>query len=625
MVRVGGMAARNSKGRNLHNKRCKTGGKTGFHLIKQLRGMSVVLCATPWWLFVMLAWAQRACPKNCSCDEIVYCESHAFRDIPQNISGGSQGLSYRYSIQKLKSNQFAANQLIWLYLHNYISSVDEGCISGIRRLKELLSSNKYPSATTNISPVPNLRNLDLSYNKLQVLQSEQFKGLRKLLILHCRSNSLKTVPIRVFQDCRNLDFLDLGYNRLRSLSRNAFGLLKLTELHLANQFSKINFALPRLFNLRSIYLQDRIRSISQVTWTWSSLHNLDLSGDITGIEPGTFQCLPMQKLNLVNKLTNSQETINTWISLISITLSGICGMYAEHLPLFTWLKNFKGNKESTMICGPKHIQGEKVSDAVDTYNICAEIQVVVTERSYQAPNNSQRPVFIPKPYHFKLESNQPTSVMPSPSADIPTPGVEPEYEHVSFHKLIAGSVALFLSVAMILLVIYVSWKRYPASMKQLQQHTLMKRRRKKARESERQMNSPLQEYYVDYKPTNSETMDVSVNGSGPCTYTISGSRECEGLPGSGEILHKGFELSAPAFLHPSKVPHHMKTLPYYSYDQPVIGYCQAHKPLHVNKGYDTMSREQAETTNLELSRDHSFIATIARSAAPAIYIERIPN
>lgn len=69
----------------------------------------------------------------------------------------------------------------------------------------------------------------------------------------------------------------------------------------------------------------------------------------------------------------------------------------------------------------------------------------------------------------------------------------------------------------------------------------------------------------------------------------------------------------------------MKTLPYYGYDQPVIGYCQAHKPLHVNKGYDTISRDQAETTDLELSRDHSFIATIARSAAPAIYIERIPN
>uniref|UniRef100_K7EZ21 Leucine rich repeat transmembrane neuronal 4 n=1 Tax=Pelodiscus sinensis TaxID=13735 RepID=K7EZ21_PELSI len=516
----------------------------GFHLIKRLRGMSVGLVLLPMVLFLMLAGAQRACPKNCRCDgKIVYCESHAFRDIPQNISGGSQGLSLRYnSIQKLKSNQFAGlNQLIWLYLdHNYISSVDEDAFQGIRRLKELiLSSNKITHLhNKTFHPVPNLRNLDLSYNKLQVLQSEQFKGLRKLLILHLRSNSLKTVPIRVFQDCRNLDFLDLGYNRLRSLSRNAFaGLLKLTELHLEhNQFSKINFAhFPRLFNLRSIYLQwNRIRSINQgLTWTWSSLHNLDLSGnDITGIEPGTFKCLPnLQKLNLdSNKLTNiSQETVNAWISLISITLSGNMWECTRSIcPLVTWLKNFKGNKESTMICaGPKQIQGEKVTDAVETYNICAEIQVVVTERAYQPPKTPQRPLFIPKPTISKLESNQMTSVMPSPSPDLPTPGAEPEYEHVSFHKIIAGSVALFLSVAMILLVIYVSWKRYPASMKQLQQHSLMKRRRKKARESERQMNSPLQEYYVDYKPTNSETMDVSVNGSGPCTFTISGSRECE--------------------------------------------------------------------------------------------------
>ncbi|XP_036728233.1 leucine-rich repeat transmembrane neuronal protein 4 [Balaenoptera musculus] len=555
----------------------------GFHLITQLRGMRVVLVLLPTLLLVMLTGAQKACPKNCRCDgKIVYCESHAFTDIPENISGGSQGLSLRFnSIQKLKSNQFASlNQLIWLYLdHNYISSVDEDAFQGIRRLKELiLSSNKITYLhNKTFHPVPNLRSLDLSYNKLQTLQSEQFKGLRKLIILHLRSNSLKTVPIRVFQDCRNLDFLDLGYNRLRSLSRNAFaGLLKLKELHLEhNQFSKINFAhFPRLFNLRSIYLQwNRIRSISQgLTWTWSSLHNLDLSGnDIQGIEPGTFKCLPnLQKLNLdSNKLTNiSQETVNAWISLISITLSGNMWECSRSIcPLFYWLKNFKGNKESIMICaGPKHIQGEKVSDAVETYNICSEVQVVNTEKSQLVPQTPQKPLIIPKPTTSKSDPSQSTLETPSPSPGFQIPGTEQEYEHVSFHKIIAGSVALFLSVAMILLVIYVSWKRYPASMKQLQQHSLMKRRRKKTRESERQMNSPLQEYYVDYKPTNSETMDISVNGSGPCTYTISGSRECE-------ILH------------------HVKPLPYYSYDQPVIRYCQAHQPLHVNKGYEAVSPE----------------------------------
>lgn len=74
-----------------------------------------------------------------------------------------------------------------------------------------------------------------------------------------------------------------------------------------------------------------------------------------------------------------------------------------------------------------------------------------------------------------------------------------------------------------------------------------------------------------------------------------------------------------------QVPHHVKPLPYYSYDQPVIGYCQAHQPLHVNKGYEAVSLEQDETPGLELGRDHSFIATIARSAAPTIYLERLTN
>ncbi|KAJ7419423.1 leucine-rich repeat transmembrane neuronal protein 4-like protein [Willisornis vidua] len=95
-------------------------------------------------------------------------------------------------------------------------------------------------------------------------------------------------------------------------------------------------------------------------------------------------------------------------------------------------------------------------------------------------------------------------------------------------------------------------------------------------------------------------------------------------------------IAVPAMAQPStdpsllcsrslQVPHHMKTLPYYSYEQPVLGYCQAHKPLHVPKGLDSLAREPAEPCALELGREHGFIATIARSAAPAIYIERIPN
>lgn len=62
-----------------------------------------------------------------------------------------------------------------------------------------------------------------------------------------------------------------------------------------------------------------------------------------------------------------------------------------------------------------------------------------------------------------------------------------------------------------------------------------------------------------------------------------------------------------------------------SYEQPVIGYCQAHRPLRVSQGYEATSLEQDEAPGLDLGRDRSFIATIARSAAPAIYLERLTN
>ncbi|KAM6954449.1 LOW QUALITY PROTEIN: leucine-rich repeat transmembrane neuronal protein 4 [Aplochiton taeniatus] len=540
---------------------------------------------------------ERPCPPSCRCDgKIVYCESNAFRDVPNNVSVGTQGLSLRYnSLVELRARQFSGlGQLVWLYLdHNYVNAVDSQAFHGIRRLKELiLSSNKIPLLeNSTFHDVPNLRNLDLSYNKLQVLQPGQFQGLRKLLSLHLRSNSLKSVPMRVFQDCRNLEFLDIGYNRLRSLTRNAFaGLLKLIELHLEhNQFSKINFAhFPRLTNLRALYLQwNRIKSISPgLAWMWTSLQKLDLSGnELKEVDASTFQCLPnLQTLNLdSNKLSNlSQDTVDSWISLTTISLAGNvwhCGL--SLCPLVAWLRDFKGNKEATMICaGPKDTQGEKVTDVMGTLDVC---------KGTPPPRLSRPPPPLPprlsQPRLSLPHSNEtlpPTTpatveevvtwnatVVPSileVSPTIPLP--DPEY--ISFHKIIAGSVALLVSVAVILLVSYVSWKRYPSSLKQLQQRSLSKKRRKQVkRETERPLSSPLQEYYVDYKPTHSETMDVLVNGTGPYTYTISGSRECE-IPQ---------QLSALAMCRSEQQPL-------------VLDYFQARPGLQLNMG--TMGVEKVE-------------------------------
>ncbi|TNN70693.1 Leucine-rich repeat transmembrane neuronal protein 4 [Liparis tanakae] len=513
-------------------------------LLVVFRWLVFTVVVPAWLLAAPSSIRERPCPLSCRCDgKIIYCESNAFRDVPSNVSVGTQGLSLRYnSLMDLRSHQFAGlSQLVWLYLdHNYISDVDGEALHGIRRLKELiLSSNKITQIKNNtFHDVPNLRNLDLSYNKLKVLQPNQFVGLRKLLSLHLRSNSLKTVPMRVFLDCRNLEFLDMGYNRLRSLTRNAFaGLLKLIELHLEhNQFSKINFAhFPRLTNLRALYLQwNRIKLLTQgLPWMWTSLQKLDLSGnELDVLDPRTFQCLPnMQTLNLdSNKLSNvSQQTVEAWISLTTISLAGNLWYCNPNIcPLVAWLKAFKGNKESAMICaGPKEAQGEKVTDVVETYNICTVTPAPIPSTTLTL-TSAFEPELLPLPTQSVVEKksiwNSTASAAPSEAS--PTTPL-PDTEYVSFHKIIAGSMALLLSVTIILLVIYVAWKRYPSSIKQLHQRSVVKKRQKHARESERSLNSPLQEYYVDYKPSHSETMDMLVNGTGPYTYTISGSRECE--------------------------------------------------------------------------------------------------
>nr|XP_029493580.1 leucine-rich repeat transmembrane neuronal protein 4-like [Oncorhynchus nerka] len=519
---------------------------------------------------LLLSKGERMCPASCRCEgKIVYCESGIFQDIPENISTGCQGLSLRFNrLATLLPYQFAhLNQLIWLYLdHNSITAIDSLAFQGVRRLKELiLSSNKITLLHNKaFNAVPNLRNLDFSYNQLHSLQPGHFYGLRKLQNLHLRSNGLSSIPVRTFLECRSLEFLDLGYNHLRTLFRTTFlGLFKLKELHLEhNQFSRINlFIFPRLSNLQVLYLQwNRIRAVNQgLPWIWHTLQKLDLSGnDIQILDPAVFQCMPnLQILHLEsNKLSNmSQDVVSAWVSLTTISLVGNAWDCSPTIcPLVTWLKNFRGSKDIKIICSsPKSVQGDRVMDIVRNYTVCVNISVeeqttaMIMRQTTASVVDIKKPTtpppstttttqgisastvqrLTPQPVSPIVtekdtrESILMTSISPESSSFFP----ELEFEHMAFHKIIAGSVALFLSVSLILLVIYVSWKRYPNSMRQLQQHSVNRKHRKKARKQKLNLNSQLQEYYLTY--TNSQTMDALVNETRAYTCTISGSRECE--------------------------------------------------------------------------------------------------
>ncbi|XP_078145021.1 leucine rich repeat transmembrane neuronal 4 like 1 [Centroberyx gerrardi] len=526
---------------------------------------------------LLFSFGERTCPNSCRCEgKIVHCESAGFLDVPENISVGCQGLSMRYNdLHTLLPYQFAhLNQLLWIYLdHNQISALDSRAFQGVRRLKELiLSSNKITSLhNATFHGIPNLRSLDLSYNKLEVLQPGQFHGLRKLQNLHLRSNGLTNIPIRAFLECRSLEFLDLGYNRIKALTRTTFlGLQKLMELHLEhNQFSRINFFLfPRLANLRSLYLQwNRIRVVNQgLPWTWYTLQKLDLSGnEIQTLDPAVFHCLPnLQILNLEsNKLSNvSQEAVSAWISLTSISLAGNmwdCGMGI--CPLVAWLRNFRGSKDTTMICSsPKRLQGEKIMEATRNHGICEESDYFQTETSSPMPEliseatpdptfapTSGSPSLLPTTTLGPLPPSRPQPIPyptlpghvskdPRDSAPRTRPTLNsllitppPEMEHMTLHKVVVGSVALFFTMSLILTIIYVLWRRYPDAARLLQQRSMVgRKRRKKSPEPEQNLSSQLQEYYMSYNPAATpEALEVLGNGTGSCTCTISGSRECE--------------------------------------------------------------------------------------------------
>ncbi|TRY65441.1 hypothetical protein DNTS_008772 [Danionella cerebrum] len=522
---------------------------------------------------------ERMCPYNCYCEgKIVHCESAGFQDVPENISTICQGLSLRYNdLHTMLPYQFAhLNQLLWLYLdHNQIAIVDSRAFQGMRRLKELILSSNRISQLHNATfhGLPNLRSLDLSYNKLQELQPGQFFGLRKMQTLHLRSNGLTTIPVRAFLECRSLEFLDLGYNRLRVVTRTAFlGLSRLMELHLEhNQFSRINFFLfPRLANLRTLYLQwNRIRAVNQgFPWSWYTLQKLDVSGnEIQVLDPVVFQCLPnLQVLNLEsNKLANvSQEVVAAWISLTTISLAGNmwdCGLGI--CPLVVWLKNFRGTKDTNIICSsPKHLQGEKVMEASKNYVDCDDYEITAQSPLYlqtydprfdltsdpieptmalttTPPPPRPSPVFKapfplphPHPPHYPTIPSQQNSdlrdslpwTQSSSNSLFVTPS--PEQDGVLLHKVVMGSVALFFSLSLILSVIYVTWKRYPSAIRLLQQSSVGRKRRKKSQEPEQNLSSQLQEYYMSYNPAATpEALEVLGNGTGSCTCTLSGSRE----------------------------------------------------------------------------------------------------
>lgn len=161
--------------------------------------------------------------------EILIMSSNFLRYVPRNLPSALHRLH-------LKSNK--------------LEKIPPGAFDNLSQLREMYLQNNLLSNegmdNETFSQLSSLECLDLSNNNLSVVP----KGLpRSLVLLHLEKNSIQSIPRDALSPIRNLEYLLLHNNKLRSRSIDpaAFhGLKKLHTLHMYNNLlERIPRGLPR--------------------------------------------------------------------------------------------------------------------------------------------------------------------------------------------------------------------------------------------------------------------------------------------------------------------------------------------------------------------------------------------
>ena len=394
-------------------------------------------------------------------------------------------------------------------------------------------------------------------------EPELCHGLRKLQILHLRSNSRRTTPVRAFWDCRSLEYLGLSNNRLRSLARNGFaGLIKLRELHLEhNQLTKINLAhFPRLVALQFLYLQwNKISNLTcGMDWTWTTLEKLDLTGnEIRVLTPDVFETLPNLKILLLdnNKLSSLDPLVmDMWQSLSTIGLSSNLWECTKRIcSLATWLSTFKGRWEHSILChNPEYAQGEEILDAVYGFQLCQNFSAPVIQTVSTATDATTTPevtsslfgIMQQTPTDFYAEDLGSFTIVTTMTTTTQTPRAAPATTTVEgapvtddfmetdntilTQRVIIGTMALLFSFFLIIFVVYISRKCCPPTLRRIRHCSAIQNRRQ-MRTQPRQPMADLatQVPYNEYEPSHEEGALVIINGYGQCKCQQLPYKECE--------------------------------------------------------------------------------------------------
>lgn len=176
---------------------------------------------------------------------------------------------------------------------NYLSHSIPNYLQNWVNLKTLnLSNNLYDTWTTNGHSYV-IRNLDLSKNKISVIDERAFTTMPNLRFLDLSENRINDLPPEVFSEAHNLDSLILSRNYFSDVP--GFQSPSLRSLHLSScQIANINVdSLVGMGSLLEIDLS--INQLEEIPDNLASytLQELNLSyNSINSLTDGTFSSLP---------------------------------------------------------------------------------------------------------------------------------------------------------------------------------------------------------------------------------------------------------------------------------------------------------------------------------------------
>uniref|UniRef100_H3B5L2 Toll-like receptor 2 n=1 Tax=Latimeria chalumnae TaxID=7897 RepID=H3B5L2_LATCH len=200
---------------------------------------------------------------------------------------------------------------IWVVL--LLDCVSTGGMQDSSNIVNCSATTGCPASLSKCSFGPETKVLDLSFNCIEKIKSQDFGGLTDLKRLYLQSNRICAIDVNAFSDLSQLEYLDLASNKLQDISTVPLKSLRSLEfLNLIhNTYNEIDFGpetLTGLQNLKSLHVGNTNISVLKAN-AFKALIDLPLrnvlliTGDLQKYEPLT--------LKAFNKLRSLTLELNT--------------------------------------------------------------------------------------------------------------------------------------------------------------------------------------------------------------------------------------------------------------------------------------------------------------------------